>query len=51
LPSAERSFDWLLGLSVWSWAILGPLHAPAEDRFTVVRLCISALHLLVGWLV
>lgn len=51
MPSPARLFDWALALSVWSWAVLGPLQAPADDRWVPVRLCISALHLLVGWLV
>ncbi len=48
---AERVFDWTLALSAWSWAALGLAHAAPDDRFTVVRLGIAALHLVVGGLV
>lgn len=51
MSPAERAFDLTLALSAWSWAALGLVHAPADDRLSVVRLCIAALHLLVGWLV
>jgi protein-S-isoprenylcysteine O-methyltransferase Ste14 len=44
----QRLLDWLLGLSVLSWAVLGLVHSPAEDRFTTVRLVIAALNSVVG---
>jgi protein-S-isoprenylcysteine O-methyltransferase Ste14 len=51
MSPAERAFDLTLALSAWSWAVLGLAHAAPEDQLSVVRLCIAALHLLVGLLV
>ncbi len=47
----ERAFNLALALSAWSWAALGLAHADPQDRATVVRLGIAALHLVVGSLV
>jgi len=44
----ERAFNWALGLSVLSWAVLGLVNAEPLDRLTPVRLTISALNLAVG---
>jgi len=46
----ERLFNWLLGFSVLSWAVLGLIDAEPEARFSAVRLSIGALSLCVGLL-
>ena len=48
LPINERIVNYLLGLSVISWAVLGLLHDPPDSRFTTVRITISGLNLVVG---
>lgn len=44
----ERAFNWALGLSVISWAVLGPVSSDSLDRLTPVRLTIAALNFVVG---
>jgi protein-S-isoprenylcysteine O-methyltransferase Ste14 len=44
----ERAFNWTLGLSVLSWAVLGLVNADPLDRLTPVRLTIGALNAVVG---
>lgn len=49
IPSSsgyQKLADILLACSLVSWAALGLVQAPAEDRWTIVRLGISCLHLL-----
>ena len=49
MSRGERAFNWMLGLSICSWAILGWL---AElPRPWLVQLVVSALHISVGFLV
>lgn len=38
----------MLGVNVLAWGILGLTTASASDRWSVVRLCISSLHFVVG---
>jgi protein-S-isoprenylcysteine O-methyltransferase Ste14 len=44
----DRLIDIALGLSVWSWAVLGLIRADASVRVSLVRLTITALNLSVG---
>ncbi|MEC7947129.1 MAG: methyltransferase [Myxococcota bacterium] len=44
----ERCFDVLLGLSIVFWAVVAIGRVDAAERFTPVRLSISALNLTVG---
>jgi len=44
----ERAFNWLLGLSVLSWAVLGLVNADPPARLTLVRIGISLINLTVG---
>lgn len=46
----ERAFDVLLGLSIVFWALFAIWRVDAAERFTPVRLSISALNLTVGLL-
>lgn len=46
----ERAFDVLLGLSIVFWAVFAIWRVDAAERFTPVRLSISALNLTVGLL-
>ncbi len=38
----------MFGLNVWLWALLGLTMSAPDERFHVVRLCISEIHLVVG---
>ncbi len=49
-PASEAAFNFLLGLSVLSWAVLGLVTAGEEELTTPVRWVISALHLSVAGL-
>lgn len=44
----ERAFNWTLGISVLSWAVLGLVTADASDSLTPVRFTVSALNAVVG---
>jgi protein-S-isoprenylcysteine O-methyltransferase Ste14 len=44
----ERLLDAALGLSVWSWAVLGLVHAEPAARISPVRLTIAFVNLCVG---
>jgi protein-S-isoprenylcysteine O-methyltransferase Ste14 len=44
----ERLCNAFLGVSVIGWAVMGVVHASLEDRFTLVRITISLLNLIVG---
>jgi protein-S-isoprenylcysteine O-methyltransferase Ste14 len=46
----ERAFDLAVALSAFSWAVLGLANAPPADRTSAVRLCITVLHVAVGFL-
>jgi len=41
-------FNSLAGLSVLSWAVLGVVSTAETERITIVRLCVTALNLVVG---
>jgi protein-S-isoprenylcysteine O-methyltransferase Ste14 len=44
----DRLIDIALGLSVWSWAVLGLVRADESARGSLVRLTITALNVCVG---
>lgn len=44
----DRLIDIALGLSVWSWAVLGLVRADASVRVSLVRLTITVLNVSVG---
>lgn len=46
----DRALNIALGLSALSWAVFGFLKADPEARYTLVRLCITALNACVGGL-
>jgi protein-S-isoprenylcysteine O-methyltransferase Ste14 len=48
LRPAERLFNTLTGLSVLSWAALGLVFAEPGAGLSLVRVCISVLHVCVG---
>ena len=47
---SERACNALVGLSVLSWAVLGMVTASEHERTAIVRLCTSAINVLVGLL-
>ena len=48
VPFSERLFNTLFGLSALSWAVLGLTHSNDAERFSMVRISITALNLCVG---
>ena len=50
MSRSERAFNVLVGLSVLSWAVLGMTATDVSTRLTVVRIGITLLNLVVGFL-
>lgn len=44
----ERAANCILGLNLWAWAVMGLVSSTPQDRWTVVRVCIAALHMMAG---